>query len=139
MQPLLPTQLGDGEIWDRGIARMRLSVILRISSLLIFLMTLSLIFGACEPLVEIKIRNETDQTLRIFTGNTFIDSAAPGREVIWEIESIYPKYNIIAKDMDGNSIYAKTFTQEELKRNKWRVVIPPTAKSVEQSDNVTGK
>jgi hypothetical protein len=89
---------------------MKYSNTAKIGLLLIFLMTLSLIFGACEPLVEIKIHNETNQTLRIFTGETFIESAAPGKKVNWEIETIYDEYEISAKDMAENTVYAKTFT-----------------------------
>ena len=90
-----------------------------------FAMSFSLALGACEPTVKIIIRNDTDQTLEIFTGNTFINSASPGKEVNWEIGIIYPDYDIRASDAEGNLVYAKTITKEEMIKNKWRVVITP--------------
>ena len=85
---------------------------------IILLAVLSLAPVACEPLVTIRIHNQTDKTLNIFTGETFIESAAPGKKVNWEIETIYYEYEISAKDMAGNTVYAKTFTREELIRNR---------------------
>ena len=99
--------------------------IARIGFLLIFLAAFSFALGACEPLVTIRIHNQTNETLKIFTGDTFIDSAAPGKEVNWEIETIYNAYQISAKNIDGSTIYSKLFTREELRINNWRVVMPP--------------
>jgi hypothetical protein len=113
----------------------------KIVFLSILFVALSLALGACfgEPTVTIRIYNQTDETLNIFTDEIFIDSAAPGGKVYWEIDTVSQEYPIVAKDVAGDTVYAKTFTRDEMIRNKWRVVIPATAKSVEQGDNVTGR
>lgn len=111
----------------------------RTAFLLIFVVTVSLTLVACRELVIIRIHNQTDETLQIFTDDAFIGEAVGGGQLKWKIEYYHPTYKIIAKDTDGNTVYAKTFTREELIRNKWRVVIPPTAKGTQQTDNTTGK
>ena len=111
----------------------------------IFLLVLSVIlsstFGACEPKINIRVCNNTDETLQIFFGDTFIDTVVPDNEVKFETLAYDPKeeYPIIAKSESENIVYSKTFSITELKRNKYRVVIQATLDSQEQSDNVTVK
>ena len=111
----------------------------RLVFMVIFLVAISLALVACEPSIGIEIHNETDKTLNIYTGDTLIGSVDPGKELTWDTEPIYNAYQISAKDADGKTIYSDIISREEMERNKWRVVIPPTAKSIEQSDNVTEK
>ena len=109
--------------------------------LLLFSVILSSTFGACEPTITVRVRNQTNETLQIFAGDKFIDKAAPGKEVKFETIAYNPeiKYPIIAKDEAGTVVYTQTFSLDDLKRNKGRVVIPTTKGSIEQSDNATGK
>ena len=74
---------------------------------------------ACESLIDITIHNQTDETLKIFINSeVFLANALPGGEVVWEIERIQPRYNVTAKDMDGNTLYTADFTRDDLKGKK---------------------
>ena len=113
----------------------------KIGLTLIFFMTLPLAFGACEPALIIYVQNQTDETLQIFHGDeVFVGEAVPGGEVTYKTDGIYPDYIVTVKDTDGNTVYIANFTQDDLKgKRMYRIVIPPTGKSVEPSDNVTGE
>ena len=110
--------------------------------LIIFLVILSLTLGACflplEPMLHITVHNQTDEPLQIFfDGETFIGNVVPGGEVKFETAGIYPKYKIIAKDMDGNVVYTTTFTEDDIiiKNYKYDVYFPPKETETESSDN----
>ncbi len=112
----------------------------RIGLLLIFLVTVSSVFMACEPGINIRVHNQTAQTLKIFTGDTFIEDVLPGGEIDWEVVSILPKYTITAKDMDGNVLYTANYTRDDFKGKKtYDVYFPPLEDEGESSDNVTGE
>ena len=116
------------------------SNIAKIVFLMIFLVTFFFGLGACEPMLTIRVHNQTDKTLKIFFGDAFIDYAAPEQEVKIRTLGIFPGYEIIAKDVEENVVYTANFTREDISGKKtYRVTIPPTAKSIKQSDNVTGR
>ncbi|MFC1989287.1 hypothetical protein ACFLVW_01790 [Chloroflexota bacterium] len=115
---------------------------LSILGFLVLLLVIGIFASGCEPMLYITVHNQTDKTLQIFfDGETFIDNAAPREEVTSKIDGIYPKYKIVAKDMDGNVVYSVTFTQDDLKGKnyKYDVYFPPKETETESSDNVTGK
>lgn len=105
---------------------------------LLLLLAVPFFMSACEPSITIRVQNQTDKALEIFNDDVLIGIAVPGGEVKYELAVIFSHYVVIARDMDGNLVYSKVFTREDMVRNKWRVVIPPTAKNIEQSDNATG-
>ena len=108
----------------------------KIGSLLIFLVAVSSVFMACEPIIDISIHNQTDETLKIFTGDTLIGNALPGGEIVWEIARIFLHYNVTAKDMDGNVLFTANFTRDDLKGKKtYDVYFPP----LEGEDNIEGE
>jgi len=98
----------------------------RIWFLLFFLVTVSFILMACNAMIDIRIHNQTDQTLKIYTGDAIIGNAFPGERIVWEIENFQPKYNIIAKDIDGNVLYTANYTRDDFKGKKtFDVYFPP--------------
>ena len=102
------------------------SSVVKITLTLIFLMILPFVIGACEPSVDIEVHNQTNETLKIFTGNTFIGDAAPREEVKFGTAAIFPKYRIIAKDMEGNVVFTANFTSDDFKGEKiYYVYFPP--------------
>ena len=109
--------------------------LIKIKLLLIFIV-IALTLIACS-LVTLRVHNETDKTLQIFRNGVFIGQTAPGGEATSEIERYYSHYEIIAKDLDGNIIYSKTFVREEIEEIGFRVVIPPKEIKTESSDNIT--
>ena len=59
----------------------------------------------------------------------FLGMAKSGQEIgvetenIWIYWNFYFDYTIIAEDLQGNTLYSKTFPFEELKAQKYRVII----------------
>jgi len=106
--------------------------------ILIFLLLTGSILMACEPLIDISIHNETDETLQIYIGvggDVFIGDALPQGEVVWSVVRILPHYTITAKDMDGNVLYTANFTRDDLRGKKtYDVYFPPLEGEVESSD-----
>lgn len=109
----------------------------KIGGLLIFLLTISFAPVACtgsctilpiHPLIEISVHNQTDETLQIFfDGETFIGEALPGEEIKFETGAIFPDYEIVARDMDGNTVYVVAWTRDDLKgKETYDVYLPPT-------------
>ena len=121
--------------------------ITKIGFLLIFLLALSFAIVACEPLITIRIHNQTDEILEIFIdGEVSIGMALPGDEVVWNTSGIFPDYTITAKDLDGNTAYILTWTRADMKgKDKYDVYLPPLRKGIEnsgnttESDNITGR
>jgi len=113
----------------------------RIWFLLFFSVTVSFILMACEPGIDIRIHNGTDETLQIFIDDEVcIGEAPPGGEVVREIERIQPKYTFIAKDIDGNVLYTANYTRADFKGKKtFDVYFPPLEDESENSDNITGE
>jgi hypothetical protein len=107
-----------------------------IACFLLIIFTLS----ACDPSVYIEVLNQSNATLKLYTGDTFVGEAKPGAKVRFETAAIFPKYEIIAKDMLGNVVYTAKFTREDISGKKnYRVIIPATANGVEPSGNAVGK
>ena len=110
----------------------------RIGLLLILLVTVSSVLMACNAMIDIRIHNQTAQTLKIFRGGTFIEDILPGEEIVWEIASIYPNYRITAKDMDGKVLYTANYTRDDFKGKKtYDVYFPPLEDEAESSDKIT--
>jgi hypothetical protein len=99
-------------------------ILLMTCSTLLLITFLSLSIG-CEPFAPIRIQNKTRQLLSIFINDTQIGDVQPGAEVRNKILLLSAgKYNIEAKDIQGNVVYSKQFTYEEMKKINWKVVIP---------------
>jgi len=96
--------------------------------ILILLLTIySLTVVSCEPTINIRIHNLTDEKLEIFIdGEVYLDQAMPGEYVVWEIGIIYPYYEITAKDMDGNEVYVVGWGRGDLRgKETYDVYLPP--------------
>jgi hypothetical protein len=95
----------------------------------VFLLLISSGLTACEPSIDITIRNQTNETLQIYIGvggDVFIGEALPGGEVVWSIERIQPHYTITVRDMDGDVLYTANFTRDDLNGKKtYDVYFPP--------------
>ncbi|MBI4188784.1 MAG: hypothetical protein HY529_06225 [Chloroflexi bacterium] len=100
--------------------------IARIALLLLFLVILSLALVACEPMLTIRVHNQTDETFQIFFFDKLIGKAASRGEVIFEQIGILPKYKIVAKDINGNIVYTANFTRRDVSGKKtYDVYFPP--------------
>ena len=113
----------------------------KIGTALFLLAGLILILAACEPGATIHVLNQTDETLQIFDGNVFIATTVSGEEKKFDLLGpLSDHYTVVAKDLEGNVVYTTNFTRRDLSGKKtYTVVIPPTARPVEPSGNVTVK
>jgi hypothetical protein len=98
-------------------------------------------FFPADPALTIRVSNQTDQTLRIFAeGEVFVGEAASGGEVKYQTDAIFPHYSVVAKDMQGDTVYTANFTKEDIGgKRTYRVVIPATGNGIEESNNMTGR
>jgi hypothetical protein len=93
---------------------------------------LLLVAWACEPAVRIRIQNQTDQVLSIFIGGysgigDSIGNVAPGAEIRSGGVLMYDPFRIEAKNAQGEVVYSKQFSFEELNRKmNWTVIIKPS-------------
>ena len=100
---------------------------MRIILLLLAIISLMLIFSACEPLIIIRVQNQTEMALQIYQGfagdEILMGNAVPNGEVKFKTESRYPEYRIAAKDENGNLVFSTTFTNWDLQGKKEYLVI----------------
>lgn len=80
-----------------------------------------------EPSLELKVENETDQTLTIYQGGIkyfdVLPKAITKREA--GIARPYLKYFIEGVNNNGNILYSKIFTYDDLVTKRNPVTIPP--------------
>ena len=107
--------------------------------LILFLTALLLATVACEPCRDVTIENGTTSALVIFWGIREVGTVQPGQSIKQQVCLPSQEWPFSAKDLSGKTVYSKVWTLDDLVEANWKVVIPATAKSVEQSDNVTGK
>jgi len=93
-------------------------------------------FVAClgSPTFKLIVENQTEYDLTIYVDDYKIGNVNPG-EQITESRMLLDigKYHIEAKNAEGDTVFSKTFTFEQMQRidNKriWKVVIPPPTTS----------
>lgn len=104
--------------------------------ILYFLLVLTMLLPstvACEPRAPIQVENKTDQTLAIFVRFGTVDKSyhlgdvTPGAEISNKNAPIMISnvYYIEAKNHQGELVYTREFSYDELKAADWKVVIPP--------------
>jgi hypothetical protein len=77
---------------------------------------------ACEPGVTIQIQNNTDETLSIFIYG-YEGDVAPGETIETSNTWIENRYNIEGKNPQGEIVYERSITYEEMEKTEWKVVI----------------
>ena len=98
-----------------------------------------LIIGCCstryEYFIPLAVENRTGQTISVFVTivdmddpNTFnIGNIAANKTRKFDDSRIAPaffdKYLIEAKSDDGDTIFSKTFTTDELQESKWKITV----------------
>lgn len=102
--------------------------------MVVFLM-LPLIFSqACIVGVEpttppVQIRNNTAQILSIYLDGSYIGDVAPGAEIKNYKVYVKDNFKVEAKNTQGEIIYSKNLTLEEVKKVNWKIIIEATAGS----------
>jgi hypothetical protein len=114
--------------------------------LIILLLLLGTIIGtslACERPIPVRVVNQTDQVLTIFIRGNLIGDVKPGEEIKNEsrfVSTAFKDYLVEAKNTQGDTIYSRSFTYDQLNRDlNLRVDIPPLEKGTVSSDNITRK
>ncbi|MFC2019409.1 hypothetical protein ACFLU4_05580 [Chloroflexota bacterium] len=93
---------------------------------LILLLAIILMVGlACERIAPIIIKNWTDMELSIFVQDVYIGDVAPWSEIRNERVLVYARFHIKAKNAQGEVVFYKNITIDEIKEIDWIVIIPP--------------
>jgi hypothetical protein len=98
--------------------------------LLLMLVVILTTFVACwgSPTFKLIVENQTKYDLTIYVNNYEIGTVGPGEEIsdLWDMN--VGKFRIEAKNAEGDTVFSKIFTFEQMQRieNKriWKVVIP---------------
>ena len=101
--------------------------------LMLILTILSLTTVACWGDVgyTVSVINNTNQSITVFFGEhpgsymTRLGNIEPSKEIRQET-IYYDRYSIEAKNTQGEVVYSKEFTFEEMEEMDWKVVIPPS-------------
>ena len=83
-----------------------------------------------SPSFTLIVENQTEYELTIYVNDYEIGNVSPGAQIIDKEMSLnIGKYHIEAKNMQGETVFSKTLTFEQMQRvdNKriWKAVIPP--------------
>ncbi len=86
--------------------------------------------GEYVPGIDIKVHNQTDETLQIFIweGEEYLKGTVnPGKVLVFGRIRDLPWSQLIAKDMDGNEIYSVIWHPSDYDDNKtyYDVYLPP--------------
>lgn len=107
------------------------SIISRIGFLLILLSILA-VSNACwgQPLFDLIINNNTNQTLQVSVNGYKLGNVKPGEQITREnTPRDIGEYRIEARNTQGKIVFSQTFTWEnlqEIERGKvYKAVIPP--------------
>ena len=109
-------------------------LILTISFLLLFFTLFS--FSACERIAPIKVQNNTEETLSIFINGERIGDVASGEEIKNKLIWTNVRFVIEARNNEGNTLYKKEYTIEDMEKIDWKVIISPQTENI-SSDNIT--
>ena len=101
--------------------------LLLLSLVVLLLGVLLVVVVGCEYSAPFKIKNQTDLTLTIIISGESIGNAKAGEE----IKNRNPRvlmtsrdYLIEAKNSQGDIVYSKSFSYDELVDMGWKIVIP---------------
>ena len=111
----------------------RLSTIILTPTLMLFVVALLLVTGCGwgDAIYTVRVLNQTEQDVTIFVTvhpaghTTRIGSVEPGKEITFK-GIYYDKYLYEAKNAQGEVIYSKEFTIDEMQEMEWKVVITPS-------------
>ena len=106
--------------------------------LIMVLLALLLVGQACDPAVPLQIENRTDMVLTAYVEGKIIGDVEPNNSIkVKDLSATFSYILIEAKSSEGEVIYSRKFSLYELVDADWKVVIWPTVKGAENSDNVT--
>jgi hypothetical protein len=82
--------------------------------------------GIVEQIAPIQVQNNTAQTLSIYISETYIGDVEPGRKINNSKVWIRSRFNIEAKNAQGEVFYSREFSFDEMEHDMdWTIVIPP--------------
>jgi hypothetical protein len=81
---------------------------------------------ACEGKLPVQIINQTDQNLTVFINNQKIGDVKPNEKIKNKVLSAtFREYVLEAKNFQGEVIFSKTYTFDQLSRDlNWIIIIP---------------
>lgn len=81
--------------------------------------------GGFEPGLDIRVYNRGSELLTIYYDDIYVGQIKSAVELEFTTIGILPSYTITAIDVDGNIVYSKRFTREELAKMKYLIEIQP--------------
>lgn len=105
--------------------RRRRIMLFRVIALLLILNVLIIGGSACEMLAPIQIENKTNEILTVYIDEYRIGDVKPNDKIKNDmVFAGHDWYLIEAYNNKGDVIYSHKFSNEEIKKIKWKVVIP---------------
>ncbi len=104
--------------------------------LLITSITITSCFGG-NPGVEITVANQSNQVLYITTFGENKAVSPGGQITIYGSKNTY--YIIRAKNSQGEIVFNKEYTHQELQKTGFKVIIPPFSDNSTNSENASSK
>ena len=102
-------------------------MLFRVIVLLLILNVLLIGGAACELLAPIQIENKTSETLTIYIDEYLIGDVKPNDKIKNDMVFAGQDWYLIeAYDAQGNVVYSHKFSDEEIEKIDWKVVIPPS-------------
>jgi hypothetical protein len=78
------------------------------------LLAISLLATGCEPFIDVIIENQTHQTLIIFVNDKDVGPIGSGNQTTLKDQAPTIIFRIIAKDMQGNTIFSEKLTPMDM-------------------------
>jgi len=115
------------------------NVILLLTSVLL-IMVLLLVGQACDPAVPLQIENQTDMVLTAYIGGKRIGDVEPNNRIkVKDLSATFSYILIEAKNSEGEVVYSRKSSFNQLHDADWKVVITPLEISPEGSNTTIAK
>jgi hypothetical protein len=86
--------------------------------------------AACERLAPIQVENNTSEILTVYIDNYLIGEVKPNNKIKNDLVFAGQDWYLIeAYNTQENVVYSHKFSNEEMKRINWKIVIPPSEDS----------
>jgi hypothetical protein len=104
------TTVSEGELTNMNRRRNAVACLILVLILVLVLASST----ACEPAFNLVIENQTTQTLTIYLNGGSFGTVKAGEQITIKSDSATGKYSIMAKSAQGETVFSKTFTVEQM-------------------------
>jgi hypothetical protein len=112
-------------------------------SLILIILAILISSSACGGIFSLIIENQTAQSLTIYVETKNYGTVEPGRQIIVkENPEDVSRFSIVAKNVQGDTIFSKVLTREQMQKidvRVYKVIIPPLDKIMISSNTTENK